>query len=291
MTIHKMCNLCSKPGTLATAQDVRSIQCNVRRFSKEYFTVWRCNACGSLHCLESVDLAPYYAAYPVKTHKLDFWTRAAYSNYLSWISAAGVHPGQSVLDFGCGPGLLISFLQGRGFTNATGFDAHVSSFSNRAALERRYDVILSQDVIEHMEEPSEFIQELADLVEPNGIVCIGTPRADGIDLQAAETYSLSLHVPYHRHILSEKVLLAMGHAAGLKPLKIHRRFYYDTLYPTVNYRFLRTYVRKAGNFLDNAFESPRFGLVATSPALWFFALAGYFFPPRSEMVVIFRKAA
>ena len=45
-------------------------------------------------------------------------------------------------------------------------------------------------------------------------------------------------------------------------MALYHRYYYDTLYPSVNYRFLQTYVKKAGNVLDVAFEPPKIALVA-----------------------------
>ena len=133
------------------------------------------------------------------------------------------------------------------------------------------------------------LSTLCSRVQVGGVLCIGTPDAAQIDLSDAETYALSLHQPYHRHILSEQALLALGREFNLEPLNIYHRFYYDTLVPTVNYRFLRSYVRRAGNVLDAAFEPPRLGMVIASPVLIFEALFGYLFPPRFEMMILFRR--
>lgn len=289
MTESIVCNVCERPGSLQQAKDRRRVACNVRAFSDEEFTIWRCDHCASLHCQEHVDLDRYYERYPVKAHRLDFWARLAYAEYLRRLSQAGVRPVDRVLDFGCGPGLLIQFLRQRGFAQVSGYDAHVAEFANETVLAQQYDVVISQDVIEHAEDPATFLAQLVGLVKSGCVLCIGTPNADGIDLSRPDEFSLSLHAPYHRHILSESALLRLASQLGLKPVAVHRRFYYDTLFPTVNFRFLKTYVRKAGNTLDAAFEEPKFGLVARSPALWFYAIAGYLFPPRSEMMIIFKR--
>jgi hypothetical protein len=96
-------------------------------------------------------------------------------------------------------------------------------------------------------------------------------------------------VPYHRHILSEKVLLALGGEAGCKPVHVYQRSFYDSLYPTVNSRFMWRYIQKTGGLLDAAVEPPRTGLVLASPDLLFFALFGYFFPLKDNIVVTFRR--
>ncbi len=287
----EVCNVCEDPGGLAGATDVARVACNVRAFRNEIFTFWRCSNCQSLHCREDADLDRYYREYPVKGHALDFWARAAYANHLHRLKLAGLRQGMSVLDFGCGPGLLVRYLRERGFSDVNGYDAHIPEFSDRGVFARSYDCVISQDVIEHAEDPRAFLAELVRLLVPGGLLAIGTPNAAGIKLAKPELFSLSLHPPYHRHLLSEQALLAMAGKKGLTPVARYHRFYYDTLWPTVNYRFLRGYVRRAGNVLDAAFEPPQVGLVLTSPVLWFHALFGYFFPPRSEMMVVFRRTA
>ena len=284
-----VCNVCDAPGNYADAKDVAQVACNVRAFGNEVFTFWRCSNCQSLHCREDVDLDRYYRAYPVKSHTFDFWARAAYGNLLRRLSRSGLRPGMSVLDFGCGPGLLVRFLSERGFSSVKGYDAHVSEFSDKGTLAQVYDCVISQDVIEHSEDPRQFLLDLVKVLKPGGFLAIGTPNAAEIDLAKAELFSLSLHPPYHRHLLSEQALLAIAEGIGFEPLARYHRFYYDTLWPTVNYRFLRGYVRRAGNVLDVAFEPPRVGLVLSSPMLWVHALFGYFYPPRSEMMVLFRR--
>jgi len=283
------CNVCDGRGKFEAAQDFRDVACNVRAFQHEAFTVWRCPSCGSLHCKQAIDPDKYYRNYPVKSHKLDFWTRAAYANYLHRLTNVKVDKNASVLDYGCGPGLLVEFLKQSGFCDVSGYDAHVPKFSDKAVLDRTYDLIIAQDVIEHVENPREWLESLVQQLNSDGVLCIGTPNASGINLSEADTFSLSLHQPYHRHLLSDRALIAIAEKAKLDVIARHDRFYYDTLYPTVNYRFLRTYVRRAGNFLDAAFEKPHIAMVLISPKLWFFALFGFFFPPRSEMMILFRK--
>lgn len=291
MAVCEICNVCEAPGSFASASDVAQVTCNVRAFANDIFTFWRCPNCQSLHCREDADLSRYYREYPVKGHALDFWARAAYANHLHRLSLAGLRQGMSILDYGCSMGLLVRYLSERGFTAVKGYDAYVTEFSGKSILNQKYDCVISQDVIEHAEDPQAFLADIVRLLVPGGLLAIGTPNAAGIDLAQPELFSLSLHPPYHRHLLSEQALLAMAGKLGLTPVARYHRFYYDTLWPTVNYRFLRGYVGRSGNVLDAAFEPPRVGLVLTSPLLWFHALFGYFFPPRSEMMVLFRHAA
>jgi SAM-dependent methyltransferase len=283
------CGLCGDHGRLDGAQEVAQVRCNVRSHSEDCFTIWRCSSCHSLHCKEDVNLSDYYRGYPFKVHQLDYWTRAAYGSYLRRLLRAGLGRNARILDFGCGPGLFVSYLRSHGFSGAVGYDAHFPTYADDKVLLDRYELIIAQDVVEHVDDPRSLLRRLAYSLVPGGLLSVGTPNADQIDLAHPDLHALSLHQPYHRHILSEKTLVSLASEAGLTPLRKYYRYYYDTLYPTVNYRFLQTYVRLAGNLLDVAFEDPHVAVVAKSPQLWFYALFGYLFPPRTEMLIIFQR--
>ena len=281
------CNLCGNPGTLAEAVEVGQAPCNVRRFKDRLFTLWRCTGCGSLHCAEDADLAFYYADYPLKRQKIGFGERIAYRNRLRLLTRKGFRKSDRILDYGCGAGLFVSYLRGRGLPQVFGYDAFVPDFHDRRTLMESYDAVVSYDVIEHDDDPREFMGRVAGLVRPGGLLAIGTPNADHVSVTSKG--DPSLHVPYHRHILSERVLLALGRELSLEPVDIYRRSSYDSPFPTVNSRFLWRYIRKSGGLLDAAVEPPRTGLVLRSPALLFLALYGYCFPPGDNILVTFRK--
>jgi SAM-dependent methyltransferase len=272
---------------LASASDAGKVPCNVRRFKENLFTLWRCAACGSLHCAEDADLPLYYAYYPLKDQRLTFHERIGYGNRLRLLGRQGFAPAHRILDYGCGTGLFVDFMRGRGLPQVFGYDAFVAAYDDPARLQETYDAVVSFDVIEHDDDPRAFMGRLSKLVRPGGLLVIGTPRADEVSI--ARHGDPQLHPPYHRHILSEKVLVALGRDHGMTPVHIRRRFYFDSLWPTVNSRFICRYLQKSGGFLDAAVEPPRVGLVWRSPDLIFFALFGYFLPRGDSMIVTFRK--
>ncbi len=282
------CTLCDRPGTLAAAAESGQAPCNVRCFKDELFTFWRCTGCGSLHCVENVDLSHYYRHYPIKSQKLNFHERIGYRNRLRLIERLGFLCSQRILDYGCGPGLFVEFLRTLGVQNAFGYDPFEPAYSNQRALAESYDVVVSYDVIEHDDDPRQFMRSLSRLVRPGGMLVIGTPNADHVSL--ARTRNPVLHPPYHRHILSKRMLLALGREQNLAAQHIYRRSYFDSLIPTVNSRFIWRYIEKADGLLDSAFEPPRQGLILRSPDLLFFAFFGYFVPRGDNIIVSFRKA-
>ena len=258
-------------------------------FANEQFTLWRCRGCGSLHCAEDADLARYYDPYPLKQQQVTFSERVGYSNRLRLLERAGFERGQEILDYGCGAGLFIKFLREKGVSHIVGYDAFVPEYSDSSVLGHSYDAVVSYDVIEHADDCRAFMACLAGLVRPGGLLAVGTPNADNLPISRAG--DPNHHVPYHRHILSERALLALGREHDVEPIHVYRRSFYDSLVPTVNSRFMWRYIQKTGGFLDAAVEPPRTDVVLRSPEMVFLAFFGYFVPRHDNILVTFRKAS
>ena len=287
MAACSICDLCPEGISREDALEVVRVPCNVRRHHHQIFTLWRCRGCGSLHCEEEADLPAFYDQYPLQNQKLSFSEKVGYRNRLRILSRHGLRPESRILDYGCGAGLFVEYLRGRQFPQVFGYDAFVPRFQDRRVLDRPYDTVVSYDVIEHYDDPREFMATVTGMVRPGGMLTVGTPNADGVPIH--RTGDPNLHVPYHRHILSERVLLELGREAGLEVQSVYRRSFYDSLIPTVNSRFMWTYIARAGGLLDAAVEPPRLGLILTRPELVFLAFFGYFFPLGDNMLVTFRK--
>jgi SAM-dependent methyltransferase len=229
----------------------------------------------------------YYADYPLKNQKITFSERIGYTNRVKLIHRQGIGLSHRILDYGCGAGLFVNFLKEKGYDNVFGYDRFVPGYADQESLRQSYDAVVSYDVIEHDDDPREFLRTLGPLVRPGGLLVVGTPNADHVSI--ARIGDPSLHPPYHRHILSERILLALGREQGMEPVDIYRRSFYDSLFPTVNSRFMWRYLRKSGGFLDAAVEPPNTGLVLRSPDMLFLAFFGYFLPARDYILVSFRK--
>jgi 2-polyprenyl-3-methyl-5-hydroxy-6-metoxy-1,4-benzoquinol methylase len=267
---------------------VHRVPCNVRQFKDHIFTLWRCTGCGSLHCLEDADLPLYYAEYPLKKQRVTFSERIGYGNRLKLMQRQGVRRTDRILDYGCGAGLYVGFLRQKGCRHVFGYDPFVPAYADPEMIQSSYDAVVSYDVIEHEDNPAAFLRSLRGLVRPGGLVVVGTPNADRIS--ATRRGDPNLHVPYHRHILAEGVLLELARKQGMEPVHIYRRSFYDSLVPTVNSRFMWRYIRDSGGLLDAAVEPPNVGLVLRSPRMVVTALVGYFVPRHDYMLVSFRAA-
>jgi SAM-dependent methyltransferase len=270
-----------------------AVRCNVRRFADEQFHVWRCAQCASLHARDEVDLDHYYADYPF--HHFDDMPstpmlRVMYDNQRARLARFGIGPSSSILDYGCGSGAFLGFLREAGFEDAHGFDAYHAGHDDPAVLERRYDCVLTQDVIEHVPDPRALVQTLHGLVRPGGLVFIGTPNAEAVDLSDPEAGIHSLHQPYHRHVLSRRALCELGGELGWELVHCFDTMYSNTRVPFVNAAFLQYYFRCFDNNVDLALDPPRFDHWAlwTPKSLWL-GLFGYYFPPSCDAMAVYRR--
>jgi hypothetical protein len=146
-------------------------------------------------------------------------------------------------------------------------------------------------VIEHVSAPQKQLHEFVKILEPQGHLCVQTPRADGIDLSNPEEHLHELHVPCHLHMYSEGTLIEHGARAGLSVRAIYRRWYVDSWAPFCSRRFIDLFMMAHGNDVDAAFDPPRVSVMLTTPRLWFYALFGYFLPNNKTdtMMVVFGR--
>lgn len=265
------------------------VRCNVREFTNEHFTVWRCPHCQSIHSRDIVDLPHYYRNYPFQRQVPHFGMRLVARNYVRRLRRGGLRKHHRVLDYGCGSGMLLGQLRRMGYDDVSGFDPYSRNYRDESVLQRRYDLVILQDVIEHVEEPAKLLDQVIELTAPGGMICIGTPNAEGIDLKRWRTYMHALHQPYHVHILSERILRRMAGERGLTVTKIYHTYYADTLLPFVNMRINLFYATLFDNTIDLAFDPIRFHPKLLSPRGLALGLFGYFVPQRCEMMVLFRK--
>lgn len=282
-----VCNLCG------TARDGDSesavVRCNVRKFAGESFPVWRCTQCRSIHSGVDVDLPHYYAGYPVFNAELNWMLNVVYGNQLKRLRECGLTDGARILDYGCGNGVLVRFLQQHSFPETVGYDRFAEQYRDSSVLNARYDCIVTQDVIEHVDDPHAFLGELRGMLNPGGMISVGTPDADALDLRHPEDFVHALHQPYHRHILSSKALKEAGERQGWQLIRYYSTMYNNTLVPTMNPRFVLHYVRCFDDVYDLVSEPIRVNSWKLwSPVTAFYALFGHFFDRHTDVQAIFR---
>jgi 2-polyprenyl-3-methyl-5-hydroxy-6-metoxy-1,4-benzoquinol methylase len=263
---------------------------NVKPFVQERFVVWQCPSCRSVHARDEVDLGHYYAKYPFRGQKLDLPTRVAFGNKLKKLVKLGLKKEHKVLDYGCGSGLFVQFLQHRGYAHASGYDAYAGEGPYAKLPGEKQDVILAQDVIEHVADPAEFLRELAELAKPGALLVLGTPNAAVIDLADPMAFVNVLHQPYHRHIMSAETIDKLAAAKGLTTVDVDKAFYGNSALPGLNSLYLGRVLRASNNVLDDvlAGKVPLKWELFTPRALWDL-FTGALRDPGYDMTVTLRR--
>jgi 2-polyprenyl-3-methyl-5-hydroxy-6-metoxy-1,4-benzoquinol methylase len=267
------CHLCFHAGPALEKARVRS---NIARHRNDYFEVERCAACRSLSCEPVPDYAPYYSGYALRHmargRLVDEW----YGNILKRLQRAGLKEQDTILDFGCGHGLLISYLRDRGYTRVSGYDPYTPEFAAQESLAAVYDFVLCIDVIEHDPEPRALLKTLSDRVKPGGRLCIGTPDAEFIDLSQPEKFIHYLHLPCHVHLLTSPILDRMVcEELGLRRVASYDHWFMDSWIPGASPAFFERFMRVHGNDMESAFEQPRLATFLGNPSLIYFLFFGW----------------
>jgi SAM-dependent methyltransferase len=282
------CRICGHEDSGRDPAAFGAVRGNTRRFLGRSFRLWKCPQCLSIHSLEPVDFADIYCDYPLNQRRLDVFARGTLRNLLRRLVRAGLKKTDSILDYGCGNGLFVQYLTERGYARARGYDPYVSRFS---ALEEgaRFDCVVANDVIEHVEDPRQLVEHCARLCRPGGLVYIGTADAEPVDMRDLDPHVMRLHQPFHRIVLTQAGLTKLALEKGLEMLQSYRRSYMDTLMPFSNYRFLDEFNAALGNDMDRALDPAAGRIVARRPDLLLYAFFGYFMPSAYEPAVALRK--
>ncbi|HNX27318.1 MAG TPA: class I SAM-dependent methyltransferase [Phycisphaerae bacterium] len=280
-------NKCCICGHVSQNPEQTSIRSNVRKFRNEIFELWRCEKCRSIHSKSDVNLDYYYSYYPFFKQTLDGILKMSYRRLTHRLKRAGMSRTWKILDYGCGSGLLMEYMRTDGY-DAVGYDRYSADHSDPIILNRQYDLVVAQDVIEHAADPLEILRQLDSLVRPGGQIAIGTPNAAGIDLKNPEKFVHPLHQPYHRHIFAIDTLIQCAADLGWS-----LQAYYPTPYtnmPLLSLPFLHHYMKQYDGCIDMLFEpNKKIGRLLYHPGTLFWLLAGYFLCNDADIVAIFHK--
>jgi len=284
------CSVCNNHVDTTDRLAFVTFPCHVRAFLGESFKVWRCPNCRTIHCLDVVDLEHYYAKYPFAGMELTWPFRIFYRNLTRRLTKHGFTKDQFMLDYGCGNGLFIKYLQGCGFANCHGYDPYGGNDNDATLQQGPFDDILLQDVLEHVEDPSGLLHEMNNMLAPGGHIFVGTPNAESLDLTRPEEFLNEVHVPYHLHIYSRKVVEDMGRRQGWTPVGFFDRPYHDRPWFGLNTRAAKVYQQLVGGTMDAVLEPVQPWKAMTSPRFVFFAAVGYWLSNKSDMTIVFQKS-
>ena len=229
----------------------------------------------------------------LKRQKYDFFAKVMLRKRMGILKRAGLESGKTLIDYGCGSGHFVRYAREQG-VQAEGYDPYSQEFGDASVLDRSYDFVTAQDVLEHVDDPRALLDDLKNYVAPGGRMAIGTPNSDAIDLHHPLDHVGPLHQPYHRHIPSAAELQRMASEGGWQVVEFRKDSPADTRVPFVNSAFMWRYIKSAGGFLDVSCDPVSSQLqpgILANPSLIFWGLFGSFFSRKTEMVVVARAPA
>ena len=208
----------------------------------------RCGCCGVDRLAESVCLSlrdyelPTYRNKLQQSHDTDKHQRE--HDELVRFTLEAIWPmslrGVTVADFGCGGGVLLDHLRGSAGTliaiepnelfgsslKERGYDWHPSGTAAAEAYPQGVDLLVSTQVIEHVNDPYRFLQEAYALLGPGGKAIISTPNREDILMEMLpEDFPRFFYRTQHRWSFHGASLAACAERAGFNVLEmrhVHR---------------------------------------------------------------------
>lgn len=285
----KYCAFC-QIGTFERRAEHMVIAADARHFQEEYFAVWRCAFCRSLHALAKFSLEEYYRNSPFLKRKLNRYNRVAFEGFYRWLLKQGVRPKTRVLFYGVNSVMFKEFFREKGYESFDTFEEVMSEEKLSSQKAGSYDTVIILDYLERAEEPRLVFEFAARQLTPGGTLILHTPDAEKITMPFKAT--IQMHQPFRLHIASRIALESLAKTKGFEQKSIERYHYLDTLTPFINFRAFHD----LAGFFDGSLESgfnfrPRdiFRKVWRIPRFIVLGLCGGFFREPSNLVVVFTK--
>jgi 2-polyprenyl-3-methyl-5-hydroxy-6-metoxy-1,4-benzoquinol methylase len=199
--------------------------------TRDEFRVVECRACGLAYTTpRPVAMDRYYPAlYRAYGPLVSGVLRALYGLRVSRWTRLGSR-GSSVLEIGCGPGLMLEAFSRRGW-RVSGIerdDAAAEAARQRAGANAvftsieelppcaRFDLIVIFQVLEHIGEPVDLLRECARRLARGGRVIINVPNFSSWQSRFAGSKWMHLDVPRHLVHFTPETLAATLKRAGLE---------------------------------------------------------------------------
>lgn len=126
----------------------------------------------------------YYTTRWASEPKANLWAMARSAEILREVYRAGIKTPR-VLDMGCGTGWMTAVLSQFGEAHgvdlapdaARAFHPELSFYDVETTIPGPFDIIVSQEVIEHVEDQRAYMRLAAQLLKPGGAFILTTPNA------------------------------------------------------------------------------------------------------------------
>lgn len=144
------------------------------------------------------------------------------------------HPNGEILDIGCATGQFLNYMSGHGW-KATGIEPDEKT-RNHAASEyglqvfpeeklnsfdkSSFDVITMWHVLEHVSDLNGRMEQLKDLLKPQGTIIIAVPNCDAYDAQKYEEFWAGYDLPRHLYHFTKSDMKLLAEKHGFRIVNI-----------------------------------------------------------------------
>ncbi|MBC8422502.1 class I SAM-dependent methyltransferase [bacterium] len=144
---------------------------------------------------------------------------------LEWLARMGLDYDASILDVGCGAGVLLRELRRDGFRNLRGIDPFIAGDLDLGcgvrvhrrgldAHDGRHDLVMLHHSLEHMPDQPGVFGHLRRLVRPGGWLLIRIPVADSLAWREYGVDWVQLDAPRHFYLHTRRSLDRLAGGAG-----------------------------------------------------------------------------
>ena len=137
-----------------------------------------------------------------------------------------VGPSPRLLDFGCGSGDFLNMARAFGF-NSAGVDRSVARrkiagfeiANDLSEIDGDFDVITMFEVLEHLDDPLDVLEQLTMRLRPNGVFAIEVPDCSGVTNIVSDYDYRNIHPLDHINAFEPRTLVEMLKRVGLRPIR------------------------------------------------------------------------
>lgn len=141
-----------------------------------------------------------------------------------------VRPGEAMLDIGCGSGTSLLEARALGATaygieadpnvrpiaEALGLNIHFGSLYDHPFPEQRFDLVVLNQVIEHLPDPDKALQLLHERLAPGGRIVLVFPNVGSVWRWLCGLRWINWHIPYHLHHFTRQGFARMADRCGYR---------------------------------------------------------------------------
>jgi SAM-dependent methyltransferase len=209
-------------------------------FVDKWYTLYSCEECRSRffnldqHPIDPGEIYEQYAEKNADRYTAEFKASFYWKNQVDVITHLCGHPVNSVLDVGCRTGDFLMHWPQEIARVGIEISAHSASIAikrglrltqtplEKAEFAERFDVVTCYAIVEHLPDPSGFLQNLPRLVNENGIVVIMIPTWQCLKQSIVYALGKQWHMyspPLHLNFLSRGKLDQMMKEYGFRLIR------------------------------------------------------------------------